>query len=51
MSKKACKKKDFEDKNDPRFECKKCGAKVKKKTGFVSPKRLADDYSSLLGIR
>jgi len=30
MGKKACKKKDFEDKEDARYECKKCGARVKK---------------------
>lgn len=31
MGKKACKKKDFKDKENPKFECEKCGAKVKKK--------------------
>jgi hypothetical protein len=29
MGKKACKKKGFEDKKDAKYECKKCGAKVK----------------------
>lgn len=28
MGKKACKKKDFEDKDEAIYECKKCGAKV-----------------------
>lgn len=41
MSKKACKKKDFEDKNDPRFECKKCGAKVKKEDKVCKPKKIS----------
>ncbi len=41
MSKKACKKKDFEDKNDPRFECKKCGAKVKKEDRVCKPKKIS----------
>ncbi|MFV0591147.1 MAG: hypothetical protein ACK5M7_07155 [Draconibacterium sp.] len=40
MSKKACKKKDFEDKKDPHFECKKCGAKVKKEDKVCKPKRI-----------
>lgn len=30
MSKKACKKSDFVDKENAKFECKKCGAKVLK---------------------
>ncbi len=29
MGKKACKKKDFEDAEYAKYECKKCGAKVK----------------------
>jgi hypothetical protein len=28
MGKKACKKKDFENKENAKYECKKCGAKV-----------------------
>lgn len=41
MSKKACKKKDFEDKNDPHFECKKCGAKVKKEDKVCKPRKIS----------
>jgi len=28
MGKKACKKKDFRDKEEAKYECKKCGARV-----------------------
>jgi len=41
MSKKACKKKDFEDKNDPHFECKKCGAKVKREDKVCKPRKIS----------
>jgi hypothetical protein len=41
MSKKACKKKDFEDKSLPKYECKKCGARVKKKDKVCKPIKLA----------
>lgn len=41
MSKKACKKKDFEDKKDPLFACKKCGAKVKKEEKVCKPHKIA----------
>jgi len=30
MSKTACKKKKFKDSENSKYECKKCGAKVKK---------------------
>lgn len=40
MSKKACKKKDFEDKVDAKYECKKCGAKVKKKDKACKPQKV-----------
>lgn len=40
MSKKACKKKDFEDKSDPHYECKKCGVKVKKEDKVCKPKKI-----------
>lgn len=38
MGKTACKDKAFEGANDPKYVCKKCGAKVKKeKQEFRSP--------------
>ena len=40
MSKKACKKKDFQDKEEPKFECKKCGAKVYKEEKVCKPKKI-----------
>jgi len=40
MSKKACKKKDFEDKADAKYECKKCGAKVKSDEKVCKPVKL-----------
>ena len=40
MSKKACKKKDFEDKDHSKYACKKCGAKVKKKEKVCKPKKI-----------
>lgn len=40
MSKKACKKKDFSQKKAPKFECKKCGAKVNKKDKVCKPLKL-----------
>ena len=39
MSKKACDKKDFKDKTAPKYECKKCGAKVKKKDKVCKPQK------------
>ena len=42
MSKKACKKKNFEDKQDPKYQCKKCGAKVKKEKKVCKPKRILE---------
>ncbi len=41
MSKKACKKKDFHDKEDPKYSCKKCGAKVKKEDKVCKPKKIS----------
>ncbi len=38
----ACKKKDFEDKEDPKYECKSCRAKVKKKNKVCKPRKLKD---------
>ena len=40
MAKKACKKDDYQDKPDAKFECKKCGAKVKKKDKVCKPKKM-----------
>jgi len=40
MGKKACKKKNFEDKEKPVYECKKCGAKVKKEVKVCKPKKI-----------
>ena len=40
MAKKACKKTDYRDKEDAKYECKKCGAKVKKKEKACKPKKL-----------
>jgi len=40
MVKKACEKKDFEDKDNPKFECKKCGAKVRKEEKICKPQKL-----------
>ncbi len=40
MSKKACKKKDFEDKTTAKYECKKCGARVNKEEKACNPKKI-----------
>jgi len=40
MGKTACKKKDFEDKENPKYECKKCGAKVNKEDKVCKPKKI-----------
>jgi len=40
MGKKACKKKNFEDKEGAEYKCKKCGAGVKKKEKVCKPKKL-----------
>jgi len=42
MSKKACEKKDFEDSLHPVYECKKCGAKVKKEEKVCKPRKLGN---------
>jgi len=41
MSKTACKKKHFSDSGDPRFECRKCGAKVKKEEMVCKPQKIS----------
>ena len=40
MGKTACKKKHFKDKENPKFECKKCGAKVKKEDNVCKPQKV-----------
>jgi hypothetical protein len=40
MSKKACKKKGFEDKENAKYECKKCGAKVTKEEKICKAKKI-----------
>jgi hypothetical protein len=40
MSKKACKKKSFEDKEAAKYECKKCGAKVNREEKVCKPEKL-----------
>jgi hypothetical protein len=40
MGKCACKKKNFADKENAKFECKKCGAKVKKEEKVCKPKKI-----------
>ena len=40
MGKKACKKKNFEDKKDAKYECKKCSAKVLNEDKVCKPEKL-----------
>jgi DNA-directed RNA polymerase subunit RPC12/RpoP len=40
MSKKACKKKGFEDSKNAKYECKKCGSKVRKNDKVCKPEKL-----------
>lgn len=40
MGKVACKKKDFKDKENPKYICKKCDAKVKKEDNVCKPKKI-----------
>ena len=40
MGKCACKKKNFEEKEDAKFACKKCGAKVKNEEKVCKPKKI-----------
>jgi hypothetical protein len=42
MGKKACDKKKFENTPEPRFQCKRCGAKVKKEEKVCKPVKLED---------
>lgn len=40
MGKTACKKKNFEDKENPKFRCKKCGALVRKEEKVCKPVKI-----------
>lgn len=40
MGKNACKKKNFENSEHPKFQCKKCGAMVKKEEKVCKPEKL-----------
>jgi hypothetical protein len=42
MGKTACKKENFDNSKNPRFECKKCGARVKKEEKVCKPVKLED---------
>ncbi len=40
MGKNACKKKEFENSAHPKYQCKKCGALVKKEDNVCKPEKL-----------
>ena len=40
MGKNACKKKEFENSGNPKYQCKKCGALVKKEDNVCKPEKL-----------
>jgi ubiquitin len=40
MGKTACKEKDFEEAKEPKYVCKKCGAKVKKEKQACKPRKI-----------
>jgi hypothetical protein len=40
MGKTACKMEKFENSENPRYECKKCGARVKKEEKVCKPQKL-----------
>ncbi len=40
MGKNACKKKEFENSPNPKYQCKKCGALVKKEDNVCKPEKL-----------
>lgn len=46
MSKKACKKKGFENKENAKYECKKCGARVNKEEKVCKAKRIKEARNS-----
>jgi hypothetical protein len=40
MGKKACKMKKIEDRENPKYKCKKCGVKVKKEEKVCKPQKI-----------
>ena len=46
MSKKACKKKKFQNKDNPKYCCKKCGAKVRKPEKVCKPQVIISNESN-----
>jgi hypothetical protein len=40
MGKQACKKKDFENSIQPKYQCRKCGAMVRKEEKVCKPEKL-----------
>lgn len=48
MEKKACRKDDFKEKKDSKFECTKCGLKVKKKSQACKPEKYDNKKGSHL---
>jgi len=42
MGKTACKKKHFKDNEHPKYQCKKCGALVKKEDKVCKPKKIKE---------
>jgi hypothetical protein len=40
MGKKACKEKEFENRDNPKYECAKCGARVKKEEKVCKPNKI-----------
>jgi len=40
MGKTACNKKDFTDKKNPKYQCKKCGALVNKEEKVCKPQKI-----------
>jgi hypothetical protein len=40
MGKTACKKKDYSEPVDPKYVCKKCGAKAKKEEKVCKPQKI-----------
>ncbi len=40
MGKTACKKEDYKDSENPKYVCKRCGAKTKKEDKVCKPKKI-----------
>lgn len=49
MTKTACEKDDFKDKENPKYQCKRCGAKVNKKEKVCKPRKM--DESPHQGLK